>query len=50
MFLQFFLHAKDTMDLEEFVTTGWVIAKPYYTRTVHTVCIDHEMFTSLISD
>lgn len=30
--LQFFLHMKTDMDLEEFVTTGWVIMKPYYNK------------------
>ncbi|KAI1289710.1 Glucosidase 2 subunit beta [Halotydeus destructor] len=30
---KFFLHAKDEMSLEEFIETGWVIMKPYYTRS-----------------
>ena len=29
---KFFLHMKDSMDLEEFISTGWVISKPYYLR------------------
>lgn len=33
MSLQFFLHAKDDMSVEEFKETGWVIMKPYYHRT-----------------
>lgn len=27
---KFFLHMKDNMDLEEFLSVGWDIAKPYY--------------------
>lgn len=27
---KFFLHMKDSMELEEFVTTGWMIMKPIY--------------------
>lgn len=29
---KFFLHAQDSMGLDDFVTTGWVIMKPYYIK------------------
>lgn len=39
---KFFLHMKDNMDIEEFVTTGWVISKPYYMREKVPPVTEHQ--------
>lgn len=46
---KFFLHMKDTMELEEFVTTGWVISKPYYLKEKVPPVVEHQEESEVIT-